>query len=288
MANEYASTSQPSQVPPGVEDASGSSGQQTLPQPIGVPYGFAAGADAHIAAQGNHGSAGTGGPGSAPSARPPLYYEGDEYMGASRPPAQVAQLQRALARVGLLSGSILFGRWDDATRDAFAALLSLANRQGETWEQTLRTLEAQGGIGGGGIGVVDEDGNILTGAEASSYAGGGGGGGLEVRVSDPESLRSTFREVTAAMRGQGFSEEQYESMVAAYQAVERRAQERNDAAMTGANTDELYETVATPSAQDWAEAEVRRRDPSGVMSRDTLDRMNQFFSMIGASVGTGQ
>jgi hypothetical protein len=255
--------------------------EQYVPQPLGVPYGYVAGAEGHIAAQGNHGSLGTGGPGSAPSARPPLYYEGDEYVGASRPPGDIANLQRALARVGLLQGSFLMGRWDDVTSEAFKALLSLANRQGATWEETLRQLEQQGG----GMTYVDEYGNVLTGDAARRAAA----GPLEVRVSDPATLRQTFREVATARRGQGFSDGEYDRMVAAYQAVERRAQEREYELRAGAVGDARYEVVNPPDPAAWAEEEVRRLDPSGVVSNDVRRRMDDFFALVqqGAPVQPG-
>lgn len=256
-------------VPPPVIDES-----STAPPVIGVPDGYRP-------------------PGGWQQTPVPQYRDGDQFMGANRPPDEIANIQRSLAAARLLTGSFRIGVWDDVTSLAFEALLSYANQTGLDWQRALQQMittpvDAQTWGGRAGVGTVDESGVLVNVDGSATGAGSGTGGGLEVQVSDPDSLRRTFRETAAAMRGQGFSDEQVETMVAAYQAVERRNQERNAAAATGSNTDELYETVATPSAQDWAEAEVRRRDPSGVMGRDVLDRMNQFMSMIGASAGTGQ
>jgi hypothetical protein len=238
-----------SDTPPPPIITGGASG----PAPIGVPDGYA-----------SPNAAGNVGWGSMA----PRYTDGDQFQGANRNPGDIANLQRALAAARLLSGGFRIGTWDDATAAAFEALLAYANQTGLEWQRALQRLQ-------GAVATVDEDGNVIPGA-----GGGGAGGGLPVRVSDPATLRNTFREVASAMRGQALSDGEYDQMVAAYQAVERRAQEREYDLSQGAVGDERYEIMNPPDAQTWAEDEVRRRDPSGVMGRDTLDRMDQFYALI--------
>lgn len=200
----------------------------------------------------------------------PRYRDGDQFLGANRTPDEIANLQRSLQQAGFLHGRFRIGAWMEETAIAFEGLLAFANQLGVPWQTALRRAIEQGGI------------DNMGGSDGSS-------GGLPVTISDPATLRTTFRETAAAMRGQGFSDAEYDAMVAAYQAVERRAQERQYDLAQGAVGDERYEIVNPPSPQAWAEEEVRRRDPSGVMSRDVLDRMDQFFSLIqaGAPVQPG-
>lgn len=228
-------------------------GASDVPPPIGVPSNYTPpGFEWRLAGQ------------------PEPYTDGDQFMGANKSPADIANLQRALAAVHLLD-QFRIGVWDEETASAFEALLAYANQTGLSWERALQQMQSEGF----GVATVDENGNVIPGT-----GGSGGSGGLPVRVSDPAQLRATFREVAAAMRGQALTDQQYDQMVAAYQAVERRAQEREYDLAAGAVGDARYEVVNPPDAQAWAEEEVRRLDPSGVMSRDTLDRMDQFFALI--------
>lgn len=71
-------------------------------------------------------------------ARQPIYRQDDEWMPAGWTVERRARLQRALAQVGLLDGTVQVGRWTKTEADAFRDLLSYANTQGFTWEQAVR------------------------------------------------------------------------------------------------------------------------------------------------------
>lgn len=223
---------------------------ETGPSPIGVPQGYTQ-------------------PGWYNPDGQIRYHDGDQFMGANQSPAEIANLQRSLAQAGLLD-AFHMGVWDDPTAAAFEQVLAYANQTGLPWERALRQMLQ------GDITTVDENGNLISGAGG----GAGGGGQLQIRVSDPATLRATFKQTAAAMRGQALSDQQIENMVAAYQAVERRSQEHAYAASEAAGATGRFEIVDPPDPQTWAEEEVRRIDPSGVMTRDTLDRMDQFFALI--------
>ena len=67
----------------------------------------------------------------------PVYRRGDEKSPAGMPAEEVAALQQALARAGVLSGEFTVGLWDAKSASAYKKVLALANQEGTTDMQAL-------------------------------------------------------------------------------------------------------------------------------------------------------
>lgn len=84
-----------------------------------------------------------GGPGGIPYAAgqaPVVYYAGDEFnVLSAKPMEERVRLQEQMVALGLLSSPV-YGELDDRTLGGFRALLSMANRTGDTWENTLNRI----------------------------------------------------------------------------------------------------------------------------------------------------
>lgn len=202
----------------------------------------------------------------------PRYEEGAEYIPANFPATQIWQLQQALAKSGLLKETFTKQVWDNATRNAYKSLLALANAQGTDANTALMELldSAQGEEGKSGKYTVDEFGNVVP-------AGGTQGPPpLVTRTTDPASLRRTFRKAVIEMLGEGWSQEEIDKMVAAYNNVEiqRQTQAYNmDVNETAGNL------ITIPSPEDFIASEVEKRDPIGVQTNEALDFTGEFMNL---------
>ncbi len=65
------------------------------------------------------------------------YYEGDERVPASFAVEDVAALQQAMSRAGLLTGKFQLGLWDKPSMSAYTELLGFANQQGTDYVTAL-------------------------------------------------------------------------------------------------------------------------------------------------------
>lgn len=202
----------------------------------------------------------------------PTYYNGDEYIPANFPGDQIWQLQQALARIGLLTGTFSKQVWDGPTRNAYKALLALANAQGINANTALEQMLSQSQEDGGGTRfTVDENGNIVP-----------VGGGEEVaplitRTTDPKMLRETFRRAVIDQLGEGWSMEEINKMVSAYNSVEvqRQTQAYNmELAGEGGNITEI------PSPEAFVQSEILRKDPVGAQTEEALGFVNEFMNNV--------
>lgn len=254
--------------------------QDSGPSPLGVPKGYtiprtgrhAQGADAAE----RQGRAGTYqydqglDPYDSPTRR--TYYTGDEMIPANWPAPQIWQLQQALAKVGLLTGTFTRHTWDNASQNAYAALLSLANAQGIDADRALMDLlNSAGAEEGGQRYKTDEFGNVVpvgTGQEPAP---------LVTRTTDPAQLRQTFRRAVIEMLGEGWSTAEIDKMVAAYNGVEvsRQTQAYNmDLAGEGGSI------TSIPSPEAFIQQQVLEKDPVGVQTEEALGFTSQFMDTI--------
>ncbi|MCP4227366.1 MAG: hypothetical protein GY773_28815 [Actinomycetia bacterium] len=196
------------------------------------------------------------GPGRFGSGSIDPYYAGDEFLPAGWSPERVSDLQKQLAKAGWLNPDSVaeFGTFDSTTSSAFRNLLEQSNRSGKDWLTTLRS-------------------NMTTTArrrlEASTAARqtGGGGRAPTIRLSNPDDLRATFRQVARAQTGGVFVEDdQIEAMVSAFQAQEASFQR----AAIGGGT-----VTAPPRADTFAATELEAINPGGATA-------NRFAQMAGA------
>src|SRR5690606_14272224 len=133
----------------------------------------------------------------------PRYREGDEWLPANTSPAAIWDLQKALMQAGLITRGTRFqkGIWDETTREAYRALLEMANASGYTDEQMLNQLIITGGLGNRGY-FDPETGEWVT------DMGEGGGSGMDraplvAKVHSKEDLRQFFRRAIIAELGEG-------------------------------------------------------------------------------------
>lgn len=204
------------------------------------------------------------------------YYTGDEYIPANWPATQIWTLQQALAKVGLLRGTFSRSTWDQTTRSAYSQLLGLANAQGIDANTALQQLlSSVDGTADGGSGqwTVDENGNVVPAGQ------GQGPPPLVTRTTDPAALRQTFRKAVIEMLGEGWSQEEIDKMVAAYNQVEIQRQTQAHNATYGIGGQEGGNIVDIPSPEAFIEAEVTKKDPVGVQTAEALDFTNEFMQV---------
>lgn len=204
----------------------------------------------------------------------PAYWDGDEWIPSSFSAMEIFQLQSALARVGLLRGTWSGGYWDDASRKAYRELLGMANARGSrNADQLLNEMLTQTQELGGALFTIDENGNIvMTRGEGTETRA-----PLVTRTTDPASLRSVFRRSVIELLGEGWSEDQINDMVAAYNSMEvSRQKAAYDAQLTGGSVMDI------PSPESFIEAKVQEMDPTGVQANTALNLASDFMSLAGS------
>ncbi|RMH74599.1 MAG: hypothetical protein D6683_12520 [Actinomyces sp.] len=169
------------------------------------------------------------------------YLEGDEYRLFSTIAAEsIAQIQAALVEGGFLRDTDIraFGTWGVDEARAMREILTVANRTGHPWQNIVMSA-------------------VNTRRQAALGTSGGGGGGLPVtiRLSDPEDLKATFRQVAIRRTGGVFVDEAtLDDMVREYQ--KREAEFQRSARAGGTVTD-------PPSPSAFAAAQIDAADPGG-------------------------
>jgi hypothetical protein len=182
------------------------------------------------------------------------YMDGDEWIPANYPGDMVYMLQQQLVQAGLLTSNFTSGVYDPATREAYKQLLGLANAQGEDANMTLSQMVANASA-------------IPQPAEP-----------LLTQTTDPAVLRQAFRRSIIDLTGEGWSRDQINDMVGAYNQLERqRQQEAFNLEQSGMSGN----VVATPSPMDFIETQVQEQNPEGVQEEEALGFLNDFLQTVG-------
>lgn len=221
-------------------------------------------------------------PGPTLGQQAPTYYEGDEWVPASFTADRIFQLQSSLARVGLLRGNWSGGYWDDPTRKAYKELLGMANAGGYTdADSLLNYMTQQVPKGSTGLFTVDENGNVVMTREG----GGDTRAPLVTRTTDPATLRQVFRRSTIELLGEGWSPDQIDQMVHAYNSMEvQRQKQAYDLQETGGTFSDI------PTPEQYAESYIQDKDPEGAAAYQGLGFATEFMKLASApawGVGAG-
>lgn len=189
------------------------------------------------------------------------YREGDEWRFTASSPEDIASIQRMLDAAGLLTGDFALGVWDNKTASAMKQVLAYANRSGLTWQAALQRM-ASGGAA----------------LKAGRRSGGGGGVGrvFAPQVSNPEELKSIFKQASyTLLGGKSFIDDAtLDRMVTAYQQEEIRAQREAFNRSTA---------VAPPSPQTFAEQQIEQTDPKGVEAARFASYVSVLDNLIGGA-----
>lgn len=203
----------------------------------------------------------------------PRYFSGDQYEPSLLSPRSIMALQRDMAMTGLLgSGTeITPGFWDQNSADAYAQLLSYANRIGISAPEAMNRLKAQMQANeGGGRFTVDEFGNIVP-VETAQRAP------LVIRQTDPRTVEIALRDAAMNLLGEGLDPQQAADMVSSYQAMEaNRQRDAYNKELTGGTV------IDIPSPQAWSEAQISERFPEGVEDYRALQYMTDAMTMLGS------
>lgn len=181
----------------------------------------------------------------------------DRFAGLS--PETVSQVQAGLARAGLMPDKFAKGVWSAETGSAMQKILAYANQRGLLWQDAL-----------------DEYGSF---AEASGLASGASGPKFIPRLSNPDDLRATFKQVAYQRTGGNFMDDAaYDRMVASYQDAEMKSQRQAfDAQVGGGGT-----VVDAPSAQTFAEKQLQTDQTADVEANSFAGYGKVFESMMGS------
>lgn len=241
----------------------------------------------------------------------PRYYDGDEWRPANIGSTGIKALQRAMATAGLLNDDFRWGRWTQESAKAYAQVLGYANARGITDQMALSELinspqipiggGGGGGTGGGGTGGTGGGGRGLVGFDENGEPiyGGYVAPPLEIKTTNPDDLRAIMRKAIIDIKGEGWSQDQINELVDAYNWQEIRVQkeaydqqvalqraqfEGGDAAIAGSTT--IQPTLASP--ETFVENELRRRDPVGTQAGQVVNQaLPAFMDMIGRWGGGG-
>ena len=199
------------------------------------------------------------GPIPAPSV--PAYLSSDVAIPARWSGERINDLQKQLVKGGWLNpNSILdFGVYDAPTSTAWRNLLTQSNRSGQNWVATLRRSSSSAAK------------QRLADRRADSA--GGGGRAPTIRLSNPDDLEATFRQVSQVRSGGVWVEDdQIAAMVRAYQSEEANFQRQ----VLGGGT-----VTALPRADTFAATELEEIDPGGA----TANRFAQMAGVLEGIVG---
>lgn len=197
---------------------------------------------------------------------PPQYYDGDEFAPGQQSPDEIAQLQRTMASIGLLSPNTRFrlGVWDESSQKAYRGLLAYANQQGLDFRVAMMNLMSTGGNY-----KVDEHGNIVSVDQAPDISQ------LPTKTTNPEDLRQVFRAAVIDTLGQGWGDDKINQMIGAYNQAEIAQQQQSyQAELSGGNV----ESVASPQA--FATSYAQEQDPSAAAGQNFLDYTDEFGQML--------
>jgi hypothetical protein len=204
----------------------------------------------------------------------PRYFDGDEYIPANWPSTNIWEIQQALAKVGMLTGTFQRNVWDQATRNAYKELLGIANATGQTADRALTELLSTSDLGeDSGQWTVDEFGNIVR-------AGAGEGPPpLVTRTTDPGALRTTFRRAVIELLGEGWSQDKINNMVAAYNQMEvqRQTEAYNEQYGVGVEAGGTVTDIPTP--EEFVTSQVTEQDPAGMQANEGLGFIDQFMDV---------
>lgn len=225
--------------------------------------------------------------------RGPRYFDGDETKPANLHPAHITSIQKAMVNAGLLKSHHVTGIWDVNSSDAYKDVLSVANRQGITDRMALQQMSAAGlesgaagGAGGGeGGGIIgyDAEGNPI-------YAPFQAPAPPPLRTTNKKDLAGIFRRAVIDIKGEGWSQEQINELVDAYNwkeiAVQTDLYQDQIAQMKkeyegGDVTKDFIMEGSVPSPEQFLEDEMMRRDPAGTQAGKIVNQwIPQFMEMM--------
>ena len=188
----------------------------------------------------------------------PRYDPSDLDLFAGLSPEATSQIQSSLLRAGLIPQAAL-GLWDETSATAMSRVLAYANKRGLLWSDALDEYAAHGDAAG-----------VNAGPKRAAFT---------PRLSNPDDLRKTFKQVAFNSTGGNFLDDgAYERMVASYQDAEMKAQRAQyDAAVSGGTT------VDAPNAQTFAETQLKETNAADVQANSFAQYGKVFESMLGSA-----
>jgi hypothetical protein len=218
-----------------------------------------------------HGSLGSYGPGTAPSAVFDPYRDRDLRHILARMVNQgtIYDLQLALVQAGFLEDDANFGYIDDATSDALSDVLAIANQHGIVWQDVLSQSAAAGGAYG-------------------TASGGGGGQQLAptvITLPNRDDVRKAQEDIGTNLTGERLDDDLLDGATDAVLDRLRTQQERQFQKELGFTGEGLYFTEGAPDAARLMEEQIRERAPGKVMAKGTRDAMDSWFAGLAGPVG---
>lgn len=191
-----------------------------------------------------------------------LYTEDDVRKSSIATTNQLLQLQKSLVAAGFLEGNFIKGWWDDATGDAYRALLTFANENGLTWTDAL-TVAAEFGMGG---------------------PGGAGEAPLLIQLPNREDVQRTFDDAAFTMTDKRVHGPLIEKWTDEYMDYmrniqESQLQEQRDATGGGTIVQEQPESL-----EGFIESKVEEEKPGDVLGAKVRKNMNTFFEALGSPI----
>jgi len=185
----------------------------TTKSPVGVPSGFKTPTPHYDPGRAqfrtSRGGPGQYVPGSAMT-KQPLYSSGDEWkLLGGKSPEEIAQVQAALVRIGVLKeGGFQPGVMDKKTAAGFRDILGEANATGRQWRAVLTERTQM--------------------ADATGYDPSAGSGSerapLTIELTNPDDIKGKLDQDSPDLIGRGFSDAEKAAFVADYQGQETSAQ----------------------------------------------------------------
>ena len=187
------------------------------------------------------------------------YFTGapQEILG-SKGPQQVAEIQQALWRLGLLSKEAITGVVNGPTKTAFAIVLGNANTTGQHWELWMSDA----------ITAADEMGYDPNAASAQARAP------LTIELTSPEDIKGGFDKVSPETIGRGLTPQELDAQVQRVQAGE--TQEQTDRYNQG----ETGGTLTKTPTSDGLIRQLEKEHPQEYKATQMGEKAKEIYDML--------
>lgn len=200
------------------------------------------------------------------------YLEGDAAVQVTNmSTTELKKIQQVMSASGLLTGNVQYGMPDSPTIRAYEQVLMLSNRL------DVSPMVVLGRLGSSARDMMLAE---MEKAAAEQRSSGPTRAPFVAQVSNPEELSQFFREAVVERLGSLPEGLDLDTLVDAYQAVQRNAQA---AAYNAAPSGGTVEQAMSPDA--FVQSQLEEQAPQQLQSNDVVERAGQLFNMLGSFGG---
>jgi hypothetical protein len=200
----------------------------------------------------------------------PRYFAGDEMAPRGLPPVSpdgndISTIQHQLVTAGFLRGTYQVGSFDENTQKAYKNALIAANKAGVTYSDIIAA-----GSQGAGPRISGTTGKPVGGSAADQ---------LQVQLTSPQELEATLQGVAQKLYGGNLPTNAVQQFIAAYQTMQRSAQENSQNAPTTTTLED-----PTLAATNY----IKTTFPADYGATQVANNYNEFLKMLNPNLPGGE